>query len=85
MIDQLLEGNRQFIANEFRPNEEYSLSIATKQTPKVLWTGCSDPRVSEHQMTGSKPGTMFMHRTSPASSPSATSTSPRSWSKASCT
>jgi carbonic anhydrase len=62
MIDQLLEGNRQFIANEFRPNEEYSLSIATKQTPKVLWTGCSDPRVSEHQMTGSKPGTMFVHR-----------------------
>ena len=35
---------------------------AAKQRPKVIWIGCSDSRVSEHQMTGSKPGTMFVHR-----------------------
>jgi len=62
MIDQLLEGNEQFIANEFKPNEAYYQSIATRQTPRVLWIGCSDSRVSEHQMTGSRPGTMFVHR-----------------------
>jgi carbonic anhydrase len=62
MIEQLLEGNRQFIADEFQPNAEYYKSLALKQTPKVLWIGCSDSRVSEHQMTGSKPGTMFVHR-----------------------
>ena len=62
MIDQLLEGNREFIENEFKPNEAYYQSIATRQTPKVLWIGCSDSRVSEHQMTGSRPGTMFVHR-----------------------
>ncbi|MFZ9853798.1 MAG: carbonic anhydrase [Limisphaerales bacterium] len=61
-IDTLLTGNRQFIKDEFQPNAEYYRSIATKQTPKVLWIGCSDSRVSEHQMTGSKPGTMFVHR-----------------------
>ncbi|NDC62432.1 MAG: carbonic anhydrase [Planctomycetia bacterium] len=62
MIDQLLEGNARFVTEEFKPNETYYQTIAARQTPKVLWIGCSDSRVSEHQMTGSKPGTMFVHR-----------------------
>ena len=62
MIDELLQGNAKFVAGEFRPNEAYYHSIAARQRPKVLWIGCSDSRVSEHQMTGSKPGTMFVHR-----------------------
>ena len=67
MIDQLLEGNRQFSADEFQPNADHYQSLALKQTPKkqppkVLWIGCSDFRVSEHPMTGSKPGTMVVHR-----------------------
>ena len=62
MIDQLLAGNRRFLSGEFAPNASYYRTIAAKQTPKVLWIGCSDSRVSEHQMTGSKPGTMFVHR-----------------------
>jgi len=61
-IDQLLSGNADFVTDEWQPNAEYYKSIAAKQTPKVLWIGCSDSRVSEHQMTGSKPGTMFVHR-----------------------
>jgi carbonic anhydrase len=62
VIDDLLAGNAKFVTGEFRPNEEYYQAIATRQRPKVLWIGCSDSRVSEHQMTGSKPGTMFVHR-----------------------
>jgi carbonic anhydrase len=61
-IDQLLDGNRRFIDGEFAPNDDYYRTIAERQSPKVLWIGCSDSRVSEHQMTGSKPGTMFVHR-----------------------
>jgi len=62
MIDQLLDGNAKFVEGEYQPNEEYYQAIAAKQRPRVLWIGCSDSRVSEHQMTGSKPGTMFVHR-----------------------
>lgn len=62
MIDQLLDGNQKFVITEYKPNAEYYQTIAAKQTPKVLWIGCSDSRVSEHQMTDSKPGTMFVHR-----------------------
>lgn len=62
MINDLLDGNSKFVSGEFLPNENYYHAIAAKQRPKVLWIGCSDSRVSEHQMTGSKPGTMFVHR-----------------------
>ena len=62
MIDQLLSGNAQFVATEFAPNADYYKALAAQQRPKVLWIGCSDSRVSEHQMTASKPGTMFVHR-----------------------
>ena len=62
MIDQLLAGNRNFVDGEFKPNESYYQSIAARQSPKVLWIGCSDSRVSEDVITGSRPGTMFVHR-----------------------
>jgi carbonic anhydrase len=62
MIDQLLAGNAQFVTGEFKPHEDYYRSIAARQSPKVLWIGCSDSRVSEDVITGSKPGTMFVHR-----------------------
>ena len=61
-IDTLLRGNTRFIATDFRPNEAHYKAIAERQRPKVLWIGCSDSRVSEHRLTGSKPGTMFVHR-----------------------
>jgi carbonic anhydrase len=62
MIDQLLEGNRLFIENEFNRNRDYYHNIAHAQHPQVLWIGCSDSRVPEDEITGSKPGTIFVHR-----------------------
>jgi carbonic anhydrase len=61
-IDQLLGGNSHFVAGEFESHSAYYQSIAKRQAPKVLWIGCSDSRVSEDVITGSKPGTMFVHR-----------------------
>ncbi len=62
MINKLLQGNAKFVAGEFKPNEKYYRTIAARQSPKVLWIGCSDSRVSEDVITGSRPGTMFVHR-----------------------
>lgn len=62
MIEKLLEGNRNFRTNEFNPNIHHYQAIAQAQTPSVLWIGCSDSRVPEHEITASKPGTIFVHR-----------------------
>ena len=62
MINKLLKGNAKFVAGEFKPNEKYYRTIAARQSPKVLWIGCSDSRVSEDVITGTRPGTMFVHR-----------------------
>lgn len=62
MIAKLLEGNRRFVESEFQPNIDYYRGVAEAQRPSVLWIGCSDSRVSEHVITSSKPGTLFVHR-----------------------
>jgi carbonic anhydrase len=61
-IDHLLDGNVKFVAEEFHAHAAYYQSIAKRQAPKVLWIGCSDSRVSEDVITGSRPGTLFVHR-----------------------
>lgn len=62
MIENLLSGNRRFVRNEFSKNNMYYQDLARAQHPQVLWIGCSDSRVSEDIITGSKPGTIFVHR-----------------------
>ncbi|MBS0267104.1 MAG: carbonic anhydrase [Planctomycetes bacterium] len=62
MIDELLHGNQRFVESEFNNNLGYYQTIAAAQSPKILWIGCSDSRVSEDVITASKPGTIFVHR-----------------------
>ena len=62
MIEKLLEGNRLFVENEFNRDLDYYRNIAQSQHPQVLWIGCSDSRVPEDVITGSRPGTIFVHR-----------------------
>lgn len=62
MISELIAGNQRFVDAEFNQNLDYYKSIAAAQSPSVLWIGCSDSRVSEDVITGSRPGTMFVHR-----------------------
>jgi carbonic anhydrase len=62
MVDDLLAGNRQFVEQEFKRDINYYQGLAQSQHPKLLWIGCSDSRASEDIITGSKPGTIFVHR-----------------------
>ena len=59
---QLLEGNRSFVEKEKANDPDFFKKLASGQNPEVLWIGCSDSRVPANEITGTKPGEVFVHR-----------------------
>jgi len=59
---QLLEGNRSFVEKEKANDPDFFKKLAAGQNPEVLWIGCSDSRVPANEITGTKPGEVFVHR-----------------------
>jgi len=62
MIDKFLEGNKQFIENDFKKDAELYQKLAKGQSPTALFIGCSDSRVDPERVTGAKMGDIFVHR-----------------------
>lgn len=60
--EQLLQGNRDFVAEATSQDPDYFKKLAAGQNPEVLWIGCSDSRVPANQLTGTNPGEVFVHR-----------------------
>jgi len=60
--EELLEGNKEFVAEALEADPEFFLRLSKKQNPPVLWIGCSDSRVPANQITHTKPGQIFVHR-----------------------
>jgi carbonic anhydrase len=58
----LLEGNRKWVEEQLKEDPNYFNDLAKGQSPQVLWIGCSDSRVPANQITGTKPGEIFVHR-----------------------
>lgn len=60
--DALIKGNSDWVAERLKENPGYFTELAKGQHPEVLWIGCSDSRVPANQVTGTKPGEVFVHR-----------------------
>lgn len=59
---QLLEGNKQWVADKLQQDPEFFNRLAKGQHPQVLWIGCSDSRVPANEITNTQPGEIFVHR-----------------------
>jgi len=61
-IEELLQNNEAFVAEQLRQDANYFDKLADGQHPEFLWIGCSDSRVPPDRITGTTPGHMFVHR-----------------------
>lgn len=58
----LLQQNKQWSKKIIDSDPEFFPTLAKLQSPKYLWIGCSDSRVPANEVTGTKPGEIFVHR-----------------------
>jgi carbonic anhydrase len=59
---RLLENNKAWVTLKTYSEPEFFNELAKGQSPTYLWIGCSDSRVHASEITGTKPGEMFVHR-----------------------
>jgi carbonic anhydrase len=59
---KMLANNEKWVQEKTAENPHYFEEMAKGQTPKFLWIGCSDSRVPAEEVTGAKPGEVFVHR-----------------------
>lgn len=59
---ELIEGNVEFSEAIKSEDPEFFKKLSTGQQPQFLWIGCSDSRVPPSEVTGVKPGGIFVHR-----------------------
>lgn len=61
-LPHLFENNRAWVEEMTGRDPDFFRRLATIQSPKYLWIGCSDSRVPANQITGLQPGEVFVHR-----------------------
>lgn len=59
---KLLLANKAWVSEKLEIDPTYFEELAQDQKPEFLWIGCSDSRVPAEQITGARPGEIFVHR-----------------------
>ncbi len=61
-LPELFIANARWAEETRAADPNFFAGLAALQTPAYLWIGCSDSRVPANQITGLKPGEVFVHR-----------------------
>lgn len=61
-IEKIFENNRNRIDEKIKIDKDYFRKLSLGQSPKILYIGCSDSRVTAEELMGAKPGEIFVHR-----------------------
>ena len=61
-LPELFAANARWAEEITAADPGFFAGLAAIQTPAYLWIGCSDSRVPANQITGLKPGEVFVHR-----------------------
>lgn len=59
---KLIENNKKWVEENLNRDPLYFENLAKGQSPEFLWVGCSDSRMPANEITGTRPGEMFVHR-----------------------
>lgn len=60
--EQLLLQNRAWVEQKLQEDKDFFNKLANTQKPDFLWIGCADSRVPANEITGTRPGEVFVHR-----------------------
>ena len=61
-LNQILEGNKDWMSFVENDTTGRFQQLSKGQNPEILWIGCADSRVPANEITGKKPGEVFVHR-----------------------
>lgn len=61
-IKKIFENNEKWIEEKLNQHPDYFEKLAEGQSPKILYIGCSDSRVTAEELMGANPGEVFVHR-----------------------
>ncbi|MCL7989418.1 carbonic anhydrase [Sphingobacterium sp. lm-10] len=61
-FNEILEGNKGWVDFVSKDTSGRFDQLSRGQSPEILWIGCADSRVPANEITGRKPGEVFVHR-----------------------